>query len=444
MLRQQPYNDKTMKYLVLIFLIIPSFLYTQGWERIYGGEYHDKGYSVQQTTDGGYIILGSTKSFGNGSSDMFLIKTDSVGDTTWTRTFGGNGLEVGYSVQQTTDEGYILSGETSSFGNGGSDVYLIKTDSNGDTTWTKAIGGNSSEVGFSVQQTTDGGYIISGETWSFGNGHDDVYLIRTSSTGDTIWTKTYGGPSTEVGNSVQQTTDGGFIITGTTDSLGNGDFDIYLIKTDDSGNKLWSQTFGGSQPDHGNSVQQTNDGGYIITGTTDSFEKGSYELYLIKTNSNGDTTWTKTFGGMGTDVGNSIQQTNDNGYIIAGYTFSFGYGFSNIYLIKTDNQGNLIWTKTFGGSQPDFGNSVQQTTDGGYIIVGESTSFGGGFYDVYIIKTDKNGIVTFTTEIPNPNPNKRVIKIVDFSGREIPNPKTNHPYIEIYDDGTTQKKMKIK
>ncbi len=433
-----------MKYLVLIVLIYPTFLFSQGWERIYGGEYDDYGYSIQQTSDGGYIIIGSTESFATANSDMFLIKTDSIGDTTWTRTYGGDGSEVGYSVKQTTDEGYILTGETSSFGNGGSDVYLIKTDSNGDTIWTRTFGGNSNEVGHSVQQTSDEGYIITGETWSYGNGHNDVYLIRTTSAGDTLWTKTYGGISLEEGSSVQQTTDGGFIIGGHTSSFGYGNYDFYLIKTNINGDSIWTRTYGGEDFDYGNSVQQTSEGGYIFTGSTGSFGNGSHDLYLIKTDNIGDTIWTKTFGGMGTEVGNSVKQITDEGFIILGYTFTFGNGFSDFYLIKTDNNGNNVWTKTFGGNRYDFGNSVQQTIDGGYIIVGESTSFGNSFNDVYVIKTDQDGIVTFITDIPLPSHNKKLIKIVDILGREITNPKINQPYIEIYDDGTTKKKMIIK
>ena len=225
-----------------------------------------------------------------------------------------------------------------------------------------------------------------------------------------------------------------------TESYGAGNKDAFLIKTDASGDSLWTKTFGGSKFDLGNSVQQTNDGGYIVTGRTASFGAGSLDVYLIKTDGNGDSLWTKTFGGSSFDLGFSVQQTTDGGYIIIGGTDSYGNGDRDVYLIKTDVNGDLIWTKTFGGPDFDLGTSVQQITDGGYIILGGTNSFGNGDRDLLFIKADGNGNITSILDFPTPNPNRKLERIVDLLGREI-KPQPNKLFIEIYDDGTITKKI---
>lgn len=355
------------------------------WQKTFGGSSWDEGHSVQQTSDGGYIIAGRTESFGAGYSDVYLIKTDSAGNLLWQKTFGGAYDDDGYSVQQTTDGGFIIAGRTESFGLGWWDVYLIKTDPSGNLQWQKNFGGVYWDKGYSVRQTSDGGFIIAGWTWS--SGLDNVYLIKTDSSGNLLWEKTFGGTGNDYGESVQQTSDGGYIIAGGTLSFGAGSRDVYLIKTDPNGNSQWQKTFGGASDDRGTSVQQTTDDGFIIAGWTGSFGVGGYyDVYLIKTDSAGNLLWEKTFGGAGGDSGHSVQQTTDGGYIIAGETDFWGDLGGDVYIIKTDPNGNLQWQKTFGGADGDSGHSVQQTADGGYIIAGVTCSFGAGDADVYLIK----------------------------------------------------------
>jgi len=356
------------------------------WTRTYGADRWEDGYSVQQTEDGGYIITGDTDSFGAVGRDVYLIKTDANGDTVWTRRYGGADTAHGYSVQQTSDHGYIVSGDKDSFGNGVADVYLIKADSNGNTQSTLTYGGDRSERGWSVQQTSDGGFIIAGDTYSFGSGALDVYLIKTNAIGDTLWTRAYGGEGFEHGYSVLQTSDGGYIIAGDTDSYGAGEYDVYLVKTDSAGDTLWTRTYGEGYDEAGSSVQQTNDGGYIVAGEISLPGVADIDIYLIKTDSTGHALWIKTYGGDRSERGWSVQQTKDGGYIIAGESTSYGGDDMDAYVIKTDASGDTLWTITIGGDSPDNVSSIYQTTDTGYIAAGTTFSFGAGQSDVWLIK----------------------------------------------------------
>jgi hypothetical protein len=293
-------------------------------------------------------------------------------DTTWTKTFGGDCDDIGYSVQQTTDGGYIIAGYTKSYGSGSSDIWLIKTDKDGHRVWDKTFGGMEDDEGSSVQQTTDGGYIIAGYTKSYGSGSSDIWLIKTDRYGHKVWDKTFGGIEDDEGSSVRQTTDGGYIVTGYSESYGAGGKDVWLIKTHSTGDTSWTRTFGGDKDDKGSSVRPTTDGGYVVAGHTCSFGTSSDDVYLIKTDPQGDTLWTKTFGRALSDYGYSVQQTTDGGFIVAGASNDpYGLQQALLLLIRTDSKGATTWMRTIGPAMVySYGFSVQQTTDGGYIAVG--------------------------------------------------------------------------
>lgn len=350
------------------------------WENTFGDRLADQSNYVQQTRDGCYVAFGETNHpYITRGWEVYLFKVDAAGNKLWEKTFGGSGADRGKSGQQTNDGGYIIVGSTESYGAGESDVYLIKTDESGNMLWEKTFGGKLGDYGKSVRQADDGGYIILGTTESFSSGLTEVYLIKTDAGGMMQWEKALGSIIMYEGGSLIQARDGGYILTGAIEPSNKDFSDVCLIKTDGSGNKLWERTFGGDRYETGRSVQQTGDGGYIIVGCTYSFGAGNEDVYLIKTDSSGNKLWERTIGGSLSDDGWSVQQTIDGGYIIAGDTVSV-LGYHKVYIVKTDSEGNLLWDMTLG-NEFDKANSVQQTSDGGYIIGGY-----GSLYDAYLIK----------------------------------------------------------
>jgi hypothetical protein len=354
------------------------------WERTYGGSEIEKGNSVEHTSDGGYIITGWTSSFAVGSFDIYLVRTDSNGDTLWTKAYGGEEMEEGCSVCQTADGGFIVAGYTYSYGNGNSDVYLIKTNSSGDTMWTRTVGGSEIDAAYSVANTQDGSFVAAGYTNSFGAVGSDVYLLKVGQDGGIVWEKRIDGSSNESVRSVQETDDQGFIMVGRKAPLQSTNAMIYLIKTNEDGDTTWTRTFGGTMGEaaSGLSVCQTWDGGYIISGYDRLGGCEQSKIYLLKTNVSGDSIWANTYGEMGPETGGySVKQTPDGGYIVVGI---MSYG--DPYAMKTDAIGDSIWLKTYGGSENDAARSVCLSSDDCYVIAGSTTSFGSGGPDVYLIK----------------------------------------------------------
>ena len=380
----------------------------EAWNKTFGGADVDYARAVQQTTDGGYILAGSTELGGaTYPVDFLLVKTDSNGSKEWDKTFGGYGSDLADSVQQTTDGGFILAGYTTSYGAGFLDAWLVKTDANGSKEWDKIFGDTHNDWVWSVQQTVDGGFILAGYT-TLEKGtslDDDFWLVKTDANGNREWEKTFGGTESSYARAVQQTADGGYILAGVTHSYGAGSGDVWLVKTDSNGIKEWDKTFGGTNYDDAWAIQQTAGGGFILAGHTDSYGAGFLDAWLVKTDSNGTEQWNKTFGGWLRDSAYSVQQTSDGSYILAGETESYGAGSFDAWLLKTDSNGTEQWGKTFGGTGFDRARAVQQTTDGGYILAGWTWSFGAGDSDFWLIKVkgEEPTISIFDTE-PSENP----------------------------------------
>ncbi len=475
--------------------IITGISPDERWNKTFGGLFGSAS-SVQQTTDGGYILAGSTKSYEAGEMNALLIKTDTAGNEMWNKTFGGtylfswdqipgndNGKLIKFLSQkfgidwlktakiERNDDGKTIivsnyedenknislrlndekNNVTIIIGDVKTDEFIVKMEngqlniyrvtSNDVATLVQQTpaayyefpGAVTDYIASFVQQTKDGGYIIAGNGRS-GYRDSDAWLIKTDAQGNERWNKTFKGVRSF--SSVQQTSDGGYIVAGImlikTDANGNQQWnrafrnlseyfysvrqtsdggyvlvgftfsnvtsgDALLIKIDASGNEQWNSTFGGIRDDSANSVEQTNDGGYILAGSTTSYGAGQNDAWLIKTDAKGNEMWNKTFGGMSYDYASSVQQTPDDGYILAGSTKSYGAIF-DAWLIKTNASGNMQWSKIIGGAKSDSANSVQPTRDGGYILAGSTASYGAGSVNAWLIKV--GGEAVEPTKIP--------------------------------------------
>jgi hypothetical protein len=310
------------------------------WTHTYGGNRDEEFNSVQPTTDGGYIAAGNTKSFGypDNYDNFYLVKTNSSGDTLWTRTYGGSLIDKAYCVRQTDDGRFVFTGYSYLSGIGETNCALYKIDENGDTLWTRAYGGSGFEHGNHVEQTSDGGFIIAGYCASPDSMDSNAWLIKTDAQGDSIWTRWYGGSYGDYFYSVQETSDGGYICGGYTWSYGqHWDSDGYVVKTNGVGDTMWVSVFDLTQWDDIYSIQQTFNGDYIVAGMVDFNPNVRGQMLLYKVSAEGSILWHRTYEGSGiASYGTSARQTNDGGYIVAGYTGgNLEEGIPFCYVVKT-------------------------------------------------------------------------------------------------------------
>jgi len=388
--------------LVLTILALIPTLTHAGWWKTYGGESHDYGNCVRQLEDGGYIVTGATYSFSKGEYDLWLLRMDENGDTIWTRTYGGTKRDWGNSVQPTPDGGYIITGTTASFGAGNYDLWLIKTDSDGDTVWTRTYGGKNIDRGNSIQSTLDGAYIITGSTEEILPYSYPKYLwvLKIDSLGDTLWTKMYYGYNE--GFYVQQTSDNGYIIAGERQTV-MGERDLWLLKTDELGDSLWTLIYNWGWNEEGRpseeraySVKETIDGCYITCGHSSiQVEESGWwivKTLVLKVDSVGNELWANRYC---SGVCKSIEQLNDDGYVIGG---EIG---TDILLLRISEQGEELWTKNYGGDLYDWANDMQLTDDGGYILTGvvDRDFYGVGTGNLFLLKTDSLGLVAVSEPV---------------------------------------------
>jgi len=359
------------------------------WYKTYGGIDNDWGWSVQNTIDGGFIIGGETASYGSGNFDAYLIKTDNYGNVEWDRTFGGAAKDGCRDLAQTTDGGFILTGYADSYGNPGHDYWIIKTDEFGNEEWSKIFGGTSSDASYAIIETSNGDFVFTGYSYSYSQGSNDVWVIKTDNLGGMIWEKNYGGIGSEYGMDLVETYDGGYIIIGSTTSYGSGGTDVYLLKIDFNGDLEWEKTFGGFGDDWAGSIDLTSDGGFIICGDTKSYSEGGYDVWILKTDHSGIEEWNCTYGSSEHDeTGYCVRNTMGNGYIISGTAFVGGH--DNGLVIKMDMNGNIEWNISLITDESDILYSICETQYGQYASAGYTYTYGAGNMDIWLIKIERN------------------------------------------------------
>jgi len=397
--------NKTRKFLVA-GIFIAAGLYGQApdtlWTRLYGTPGYDYFLSAAETPDSAYIVSGMR--YTSFSYKTWLLKVDLNGDTLWTRTYGlNNTVNVGYDVKPITNGGYIITGYTVPYNSNNYDVLLIKTDGQGDTAWIRRFGGDTTDLCVSVDETPDRGFITTGYTESFGNGSTDLWLIKVDTLGDWQFAKTLGGSYEESGNSVQTTRDSCFIVAGYNCSSSLHGMDGWLLKFNALGDTIWTKLISNGFYDNFFAARELTDGGYIITGWTLLAETLSIDLSLIRTDSLGNVMWTKAYGGFDIDAGFSVEPTPDHGFIVGGITYSFGNGGEDFWVLKTDSLGDTLWTKTLGSSADDESQSLITTSDNGYLVTGSTMSFGAGYSDGWLVKLGYLGGSVERKSIPTAN-----------------------------------------
>jgi hypothetical protein len=439
-------EETVKKCIVLVISFVAMATYAQApdtlWTRTYGGAENDGASSILQTSDGGYIIAGYTESFGAGEKDVWILRLDSSGGILWTKTYGQAWPdESAASIQHTTDGGYIVVGTRYSGGPVDS-IWLLKTDEDGDTLWTKSFSRSRGLWASDCIQTSDGGYLITGGGWT------TIFAMKTDSLGESLWCNSYGWGASPCGKALQETPDSNYIIAGILGVGASGAANAFgLMKVGPQGTMLWSQAYYDPGESECNDVLVTGDG--CLTGCG-GWGEGDYDICLIRTDANGDTLWTKFFC---EGIAYSLDRTFDGGYIMVGETSE------DAVWIRTDSLGDTLWTAVYGGPGYDCLYSVLQTSDGGYIAVGETSSFGAGNADVWIVKLGpdvgvaENKNIIFDNESltatifrgPLQLPKNEECKVYDITGRVVEPSKIQPGIYFIEVDGVvTQKVVKVR
>lgn len=376
---------------VMLLMGITSATHAAQWARTYGGGGSELAHSAQQTTDGGYIVAGHTGSTGGRGLDGWVLKLDAAGGIEWQRAYGDALFQEARAVALAKDGGYVIAGDTSFFGGAGGDAWVLKVDAGGSIVWQRRYGGAGEERFHALQPTVDGGYVVAGSTRSVGQGGADAWVVKIDSAGEVTWQKTYGGRNFDVVYSVHPAIGGGFVVGGTTSSFGGQD--AWVFKLSDNGTVTWQKTYRLRDNNVILSIHPTADGGYVAAGWTGLSGIAFTDAWVLRLDGSGNVIWQKTYGDTSGDVANSVQPSQDGGVVVVGETLSSVGAGGDAWVLRLDAVGNIVSQHAFGGVESDSARSVALTADGGYVIAGATMSLGAGNIDALVIKVDSNGTI---------------------------------------------------
>jgi hypothetical protein len=409
---------------ILLSLMMRAQITT--FQKIYPAIQNQSGIDVLPTPDGGYLIAGTTEDSIPNDVDIKIVKTNSHGDTLWTKRYGGSRPEYPTNMLATNDGNYFIVGGSQSFGSGDLDVYLLKIDPYGNMIWTKTYGGSGNEDGNEIVASADGNYVIVGGSNSANLSHNAAQLTKVDPAGNLIWMKYYGGSGIESARSVKLCSDGGFIIAGNSASTYTSLTQVFVVKTTATGDTLWTQKYGGPDSYDGKSILVNNDGTYTLALDDSSGSRDS-DVRIMKLSSTGTILWNHAYGGIKKDISKTIQHTTDGGYIVACISRSFGWINPDFWLLKLNAMGDTTWTRHYGGSGHEHCYGARQTSDGGYVAIGHSKSYSPNT-EIMFVKLDTAGNINITSEIKKflasnllnvyPNPSADGVVSIDF-GEEI-------------------------
>lgn len=381
--------------LILVMLVFTSsFTFAKSatelkklWQKPFGGSEDDMAYAVAATSDGGCVVAGDTRSMGKGKTDVLILKMDKEGTIQWKKVFGKERKDSAEAIVETSDGFIVAAGTSKSYNESGNyDIYVVKLGQSGKTIWQKTFGGAGKDYARAMTKTDDGGVVIAGTTKSYGSGSYDFYVTRLNSEGNKVWSNTYGGEDLDSAYGIDATSDGGFIVVGTTESYGAGNSDFYIVKLDADGKEQWTQVYGEKKADALYAVKELDDG-YALAGETRSYDSQKRDLNVMKIDKTGKLLFHKLFGLKNHEYARGIELTDAGNFLVAGVTKSMGNGRADFYLLELDQKsGKLNWANVYGGKKNDIVRGMAKVKDGGFVIVGESESFGEGGFDFYMLK----------------------------------------------------------